>query len=132
MRLFRRRQQQPQQRVVRLAPGRGVRVVGESHRQDALRDAARGRVVAPGDLDAAIPVTARLVPEPRNPHDSNAVRVDVDARPVGYLPRDVAPEWQPDLLRLAADGCVAECDAYIMGGGDRYYGIHLDVVMVAA
>ena len=34
----------------------------------------------------------RLVPEPKNPHDKNAVRVDVDGLPIGYIPRDKARE----------------------------------------
>jgi hypothetical protein len=46
-------------------------VVGESHYQPALRALAARR--APGNV-----FTARLVPEPDNPYDSNAVAVVMD------------------------------------------------------
>lgn len=100
-------------------------MVGESHYQPALKAAARGRTVAEGDLDNAIPVVATLVPEPENKYDRNAVRVDVEGRTVGYLPREIAGDFQPVLRRLHAAGKVGSCHARIMGGGRRNYGIHL-------
>lgn len=107
-----------------LVDGR-IGVVGESHHQPALKAAARGRTVAEGDLDNAIPVVATLVPEPENKYDRNAVRVDVEGRTVGYLPREIAGDFQPVLRRLHAAGKVGSCHARIMGGGRRNYGIHL-------
>jgi hypothetical protein len=105
-------------------------VVGESHYQNALRAAADGRAVAPLDgsnWDATIPVVAHLVPEPENPYDEKAVRIDVDGQCVGYLPRDVAAVYQPALLSLRAAGRVGTCEGHIMGGGKRNYGIFLHV-----
>src|SRR3954449_10463112 len=62
-----------------------VQVVGESHYQDALRTLA-GRIGSDGVF------TARLVPEPDNPHDPRAVAVcvDGDLAKIGHLARDVA------------------------------------------
>lgn len=110
-------------------PERGrVRVVGESHYQDALRLAAGGRA-AGDEFEEHIAVTVALVPEPENPWDGNAVRVDVAVgslmRTVGYLPGDIAPEYQPELLALRGMGIAGTCAGRIAGGGRKSYGIYL-------
>ena len=109
------------------ADGR-LSVVGESHYQPALADAAKG--LAAGDSwEEKIPVVAVLVPEPENPYDEYAVRVDVltDFEPltVGYLASSEAEEYQPPLLRLREQGWLGTCPARITGGGQKYYGIYL-------
>jgi len=48
---------------------------------------------------AAVGKAVNLVPEPANPYDRNAVRVDVDGLTIGYIPRDQAErakdeEWK--------------------------------------
>lgn len=105
-----------------------VAVVGESHYQRALRLAARG-ASAGDDFDHHLPVTVLLVPEPENPWDSNAIRVDVvivdQTVKVGYLARAMASEYQPELLKLRNDGAVATCPGRITGGGTKFYGIYL-------
>jgi HIRAN domain len=71
-----------------------VQVVGESHYQDTLRTLA-------GKLGSEGVFTARLVPEPDNPHDSNAVAVfieDHSGAKIGYLARQIARSYQPRLL----------------------------------
>ncbi|WP_326836781.1 HIRAN domain-containing protein [Amycolatopsis rhabdoformis] len=74
-------------------------------------------------------MTAVLVPEPENKWDRQAVRVDVldSGRPlkVGYLPRDLAAEYQPTLLAVGQQGLVGTCPARIAGGGEKFYGIYL-------
>ncbi|MEV6638781.1 hypothetical protein [Amycolatopsis sp. NPDC051371] len=110
------------------AQGR-VTVVGESHYQPALRRAVRGAV--PGtDPARHVPVVAALVPEPGNPADRYAVRVDVvtagGSEPVGYLSRSTARAYQRPLIALRNQGCVGTCPARVTGGGaDRSYGIYL-------
>jgi hypothetical protein len=103
-------------------------VAGESHYQPALFAAARGEV-AGEEFDEHLPVTAALTPEPGNKWDHQAVRVDVliGGRPfkVGYLPRELAAEYQPSLLALAERGLVGTCAARIAGGGEKFYGIYL-------
>ena len=66
-------------------------VSGESFYQENIR-----RVAAVGkDVD--------LVPEPENPHDKNAVRVDVDGLQIGYIPRDKAEQaWAEDWKAIIA------------------------------
>lgn len=100
-------------------------VVGESHYQPALHAAAGGRPAGEG-LAGNLPVEATLVPEPENPYDVNAVRIDVGGRPVGYLARAVAPDYQPVLLELRDRGELGWCPARITGGtAGRGYGIYL-------
>lgn len=68
-------------------------VVGESHYQENLKTALAGRV--PGnDLFSHIPAIAAMVPEPQNPYDNFAVRIDVvvdnQLLTVGHLGRSRA------------------------------------------
>src|ERR1700704_6140704 len=75
-----------------LAPGRGwvVPVVGESHYQDTLQMLYRKN----GGSGHDIKVSAALVPEDDNAVDPNAVRVEIESRGVGYLPREMALEYR--------------------------------------
>jgi hypothetical protein len=68
-------------------------VAGAVHRPQALVS----ELAAPG-------CTLLLRPEPSNPHDPDAVAVDLrDGTPVGYVPRDYAPRvdatWHALVLR---------------------------------
>ncbi len=64
-----------------------VRVAGVSFRADALQDPS----FEPGR-------TLALVPEPENPHDSQAVAVWNEERTLqlGYVPREIAPTLAGD------------------------------------
>jgi hypothetical protein len=105
-----------------------LKVVGESHCQQALHILTHGQ--AAGNIESQhIKVTAALIPEPENAWDRKAVRVDVVTGKrtvkVGYLPRDAAARYQPDLLALRKQGKLGTCAARIAGGGDKLYGIYL-------
>jgi hypothetical protein len=95
-----------------------VAVVGESHNQDVLRALA-------GKLGSDGVFTARLVPEPHNPHDANAVAicVDGDLAKVGYLAREVAKTYHPILARRAEP---VTCPARLTGVGNAMIGVVLD------
>jgi hypothetical protein len=69
----------------------GLEVVGESRYQTELRT-----IVDRVGRD----VLAVLTPEPTNPYDPNAVAVMVNGVLVGYLPREIAPDFQPAVMRL--------------------------------
>jgi len=81
---------------------------------------ASGRAIGYG-FDEHLPVTAVLVPEPKNPHDGNAVRVDVlvdgQSLKVGYLSRENAKSYQLHLVELQRQGKVGMCPARVTGGG---------------
>jgi len=89
-----------------------VSVVGEQFYQDALRWLAS--VVE--DRKAVI---VALVPEPGNPHDSRAVRMDAlhggQHYTVGYLGGDIAPEYHQVLLPLAQRGIYGTVQGKIWG-----------------
>ena len=80
--------------------GQRVNIVGEASYQDALDRICGGKCEAGHDLT----VKATLVPEP-HPYDPNAVMVQIDGMPVGYLCRDDAVAYQP----RAASGFGAAC-----------------------
>jgi hypothetical protein len=106
-------------------------IVGESHYQPALRQLANGIKVG-SDSNQHLPVVAILVPEPENPHDGNAVRVDVatdaGAATVGYLSRYDAPAYQAALFALRNEGYLGTCPGRITGGGSgRSYGMYLNL-----
>lgn len=111
-------------------PGQfAVDVVGVSRRQDALaavveRHGRRGRTVT---------VDAILVLEDSNPHDANAVRVEIDGALIGYLSRDNARRYRADLAAAGQPQATVRCKARIVGGfetsdGERaHFGVRLDL-----
>ncbi|WP_394163676.1 hypothetical protein [Galactobacter valiniphilus] len=66
-------------------------------------------------------LTATLVPEPENPHDSNAVAVQLGGRTAGYLGRDDAREYQPVLLELTRAGFAPTVRANLWAVARRDY-----------
>lgn len=95
-----------------------VEVVGESHYQDALL-----RVAGSGEVRH--PCEARLVLEDGNPYDSQAVRVEIGGRTVGYLSRVDARRYR---ARVTDKGLDVSCSAVIVGGGKgRSLGVWLDL-----
>ena len=109
-----------------LSPGRGwiVPVVGESHYQDVLQRLYRSN----GGTEHDIKIGAVLAPENDNAFDSNAVRVEIESRCVGYLPREMALEY-----RAALGESVGQCSAKIVGGfeledgSSAYFGMKLNL-----
>ena len=87
-------------------------MAGESHYQDALH-----AIAGSSDGEVRFDTTAALVPEPSNPHDANAVRVEIDGRLVGYLPRAAAVAYGPLVRAPAERGRTAVCDAMVAGRG---------------
>lgn len=107
-----------------LAGGADVEVVGESRYQDALELVGGGRNL---DGPRVRILTARLVCEPTNQFDPNAVVVEIESRKVAYIPREEAPRFSAALREF---GAPATCRARLKGGfetrGER---AHLGVVL---
>ncbi len=87
-----------------------VNVAGESHYQDALRQITGGQ-----EGSIRQDTTAHLIAEPENPYDPNAVRVEIEGKKVGYLPRTVAGDYGPLLEPITARRRVAACEALVAG-----------------
>src|SRR5687767_11691305 len=88
--------------------------VGESHYQDAFE-----RICGPRDEDGENrEVVAVLSLDNDNPYDSDAVRVEVNGRTVGYLNRQDAKVYRE---LLSAAGCTdsLQCLGLIRGGWER-------------
>jgi hypothetical protein len=112
-------------KLVRLATGGCVAVVGESFYQPALV-AITGRREW---KEVQQPCTAILVLEPGNPHDPNAVRVEIKKQLVGYLSRVDAISYGPYLRRLARFHRLPYCEAVILGRGPGSDTQHMGVFL---
>lgn len=99
-----------------LLPGDGsysFQIVGESHRQDALRLIA-GSEEKKGKEHHC---DAVLVHEPSNPHDKNAFAVTIEGHKVGYVPKDEAKLLVTAMKeKMLSDGFAVGCKAIINGG----------------
>lgn len=102
-------------------------VVGESYYQDALVG-----IAGPHTEDGRrVKVGAMLYLEPNNPHDGNAIRVEINGATVGHVSRELAPELRRELAKYGArSGHRVGVDAIIVGGRiGESYGVWLDVPM---
>jgi hypothetical protein len=116
---------------VPLVGGFDVEVVGESNYQESLERICGGRSADGASHDC----TAVLRPEPQNPYDPHAIRVEIDGLLVGYLARPAAKAYGPVAGRLSRQGQIGTCTARIVGGwerGDEYadrghFGVRLDL-----
>lgn len=86
-----------------------VKVVGESFYQAAIIEATG----APATGECRYEVLACLVPEPTNPHDRWAVRVEIDGRHVGYLPRGSARRFHRKLAAMIEAGQPTMCVGFV-------------------
>ncbi|MBY0566484.1 MAG: HIRAN domain-containing protein [Hyphomonadaceae bacterium] len=111
-------------------PGQfAVDVVGVSRRQDVLAAVVERH----GRSGRTVTVDAILVLEDSNPHDANAVRVEIDGALIGYLSRDNARRCRADLAAAGQPRATVRCKARIVGGfetsdGERaHFGVRLDL-----
>ena len=102
-------------------------VVGEEHYQEALI-----RIAGPYTQKGhRVRCEAVLYLQPDNPHDGNAIRIEIDGSTVGYISRYQAPTLRRQMQRLGiGNGQRVTVDAAIGGGriGTRY-GVYLDFDM---
>lgn len=118
-------------------------VVGESHRQDALRALSQQTTDAGPYREELVDYAAEvaesepdrrwfravLVREPDNPVDAEAVAVHAQGGGLlGYLSRDDARRYAQVFRSLEKRGFeAAACPAMLMGGGDKSYGVVLAI-----
>lgn len=110
------------------ARGGMMNVVGESNYQPAIRKACDWQ---PG-TDTLFDCFAQLVPEPTNPYDPNAVRVDIEGNCVGYLSRADAVELRPVIMRAISEQGSGLVRAVIAGraeGDTDNLGVFLDLTI---
>ena len=104
-----------------------MEVAGESFYRDAIAEI----VGLAGESFGQTLYWASLVPEPENPYSPTAVRVDINGKKVGYIPKEASPAFVPVALRITALGCDAQCAAAIVGGGGKkgkkIFGVILDL-----
>ena len=121
--------QMPAERdVVHVAAGRGFTfdVVGESEFQRALSKICGGKKAGGHKHEA----TAHLR-FAANPHDPNAIAVDIAGKQVGWIPSALTPEIRREIVAVSSTGNVA-CKAKIVGGwneedSEGHFGVKLSL-----
>lgn len=86
-----------------------IEAVGESYRREAVSRLFRSWGLPEGGVKIC---EAVLEPEPRNPHDPNAVKVVIDGLHVAYVPSDETASVKRAIAR-AGRGIVAFCPARV-------------------
>lgn len=110
-------------------------VAGKNHYQPAILQLLRDRFEESAALQstaeyAEYDANATLRSEPTNPHDCNAITVEISGLQVGYLNRHTAAKLTKQCKRLGFDRIEASCKAKISGyrsHGD--YAANLNVML---
>ena len=99
-----------------------VGLAGESHYFEAISMAANRQS---GEHAA----TAEIIGEPDNKFDSNAVRVEINGRTVGYIPREEAPAFRPllDYGKSVDKRIFASCRVWVSDDDESYGSVSLDI-----
>lgn len=98
-------------------------VVGESHYQAAIKAAVRRGARG----DQGVLCDALLIPESNNRFDADAVGVWLGGALCGYLPANEARLFRARLKKAGRELVPHQCPAIILGGGEKSYGIWLDL-----
>jgi hypothetical protein len=105
---------------------RDLPLAGTSHRQPVLARIA-GEALRKGEHVA---FTALIVPEPDNPHDSNAIAVVAEGHgPIGYFARRDAVRYKAMAEELVRRDAIGVCEAFLTGGwdGEATIGVRLEI-----
>jgi hypothetical protein len=95
-------------------------VAGRNHYQGAIQQLLRNRYeesssLLPSSESAEYFAEATLRSEPTNPHDSNAIVVEISGLQVGYLNRQTAAKLTAQAKRLGFERIEATCRAKLTG-----------------
>lgn len=108
-------------------------IVGEASYQEALLFICGGKTTESANRIC----DAVLIFENTNPHDSNAIRVDIQGMTVGYLSREHAKQFRRQWKQEGLPEVPATCRAIIKGGWYRgpqdegHFGVCLDIPVQA-
>jgi hypothetical protein len=102
-----------------------VEVMNESRYQATLRELAGEH----GDVAAAAPYVATLMPDDRNAYENEAVAVFIERRMVGYLSQKASIKFRELLRKKEAAGQLSTTDAQVRGGA-LWQGKRLQYVVV--
>ena len=97
-------------------------IAGESHYFDVISRATHRRI-------GHHLMLAEIIREPENKFDPNAVRVEIDSRTVGYIPRKEAPSFHP-LLNYAESinkRIFVSCRVWVSDKNESFASVSLDI-----
>ena len=109
--------------------GFNLEVVGESLYQKYLKKLGGGY----SKEGSRSKVIAELHHENNNPNDDQAIRVDINTKPAGYLTREDARSYRKQIRKAGHEGINITCNAIVVGGKDlglfnkTNFGIWLDL-----
>jgi len=92
--------------------GFDLEVVGESNYQKHLKKLCGGYSKEGSKTE----VIAKLIFENNNPHDNQAIRVDIEGKTVGYLSREDARIYRKRIRKAGYDEITILCNGKIFGG----------------
>jgi hypothetical protein len=103
-------------------------IVGESHYQPQLERIVGGKTEDGSEFH----VDAKLVCEPDNAYDKNAVAVKIKRSVVGYIPKDDIAKVRAMMNAQRGQKSQASVKAVIVGGwlrddGEGHFGVKLDI-----
>lgn len=114
-----------------------IDVVGESHYQENLGQIVKSNTASihyggrSSSLSTTFQIEARVVSEPNNAHDSNAIQVLIRDLKVGYLDRNTASRLTAQVMRRGFDQIDSTCTSLVSGvcgaNGDFLCGVKLDI-----
>jgi hypothetical protein len=109
--------------------GFDLEVVGESNYQKHLKKLCGGY----SKEGSRTEVIAELHYENNNPHDKLAIRVDINGKTAGYLPREDARFYRKRVRKAGHEGIIISCNGKIFGGKKlglfkkTFFGVWLDL-----
>ncbi len=89
-----------------------IEIIGASDCQEYLGFLSRSYSKRGCDSE----LIAKLHYENGNPHDSNAIRVVVSGKAVGYLSHEDSRRYRARIEQAGVDGIIVSCKAIIVGG----------------
>ena len=105
-----------------------ISLTGTSNYHENIQKIAQN----PDDQPAFVFCTGLLIPESNNPHDQNAILIEIGNQPVGHLPRETAKPFRDALRKKGIAEEETTCSLLIRGGNktsraDFFYSIEADL-----
>ena len=89
-----------------------LKIIGSHYYHENIAKIAKN----PNGENALVFCSAILIPEDTNPHDKNAIKIQIEGTHVGYLSREDATRFRSYFKKFGLDIQTTTCDAVISAG----------------